>query len=180
MIYVEQDFYSNFTASVTGKDSEQQRDILMTEIAQVIVNDRDQVIQLLNTVGTKMNNAAIDKQLVNACVKQASNPKFQKGMAYLIARRNELMDGEKKSGSIDPISGIAQAIGDVFSSGAQKTVAEKQNQSIEDTNRTALLMKVLELKGGAPPKSNTGKYVLIGILGLAAIVAAVLIFKKKK
>ena len=186
MIYVAHDFYSNFTSAVDGKDAAQQREILLGEIARIIIKDRDEVIVLIRKCGGKVGDNPSDAAIVTQAVKLFGNDTFQKGMAYLISMRNDISNGEKKSGAIDPISGIAQGIGSIatgvgsiFSAGAQKEVAAQNTQAIQDANRTALMLKILDLKG-APKPNNTGKYILIGVVSLAIVIGAVIILRKKK
>jgi hypothetical protein len=124
---------------------------------------------------------ASDKQVIDAIADNiGKNAKLQAGVAYMIAVKNT--DAEQTSGQdakvgiSDPVStiigGVTNAIGAIFGSKAAKTQAEAQ----ADANRAALAAQVMAAR---QPKSNTGLYLGLAALGVAAIVLVVYLTRKK-
>ncbi len=112
MIYVlPKDFYSNFTSAAAGKDSDSQRDMLISEIGDLIVNNRKDVAEALTTIGAKTDEGESSKKIISKVVNNFSNHKLQIALAYLIANKHGLAVSSSKSGAADPVKMLSNSIG---------------------------------------------------------------------
>lgn len=187
MVYLDNDFYSSMVANRKNGNIKTTRQEILTQIGDLISKQKSEVIEALNASGVAVQPKATDRIVVNALVKNLpANRKLQMGIAYLIAKKNDLLIekkagfGEKTAegaaggagaGPIGAIVGaVAGAVGDVFSYKAAKTNAAAQ----EDANRAALIAAISGKKAGG----NTGLYIGLGLAALA-IIAAVVIVKRK-
>lgn len=193
MVYLQEDFYSTLVGS---KDPNDRASKILSEVADLIANNKESVIEALNASGVNTPANATDKRIINDLViNSEANPKLQMGIAYLIADKNSLIadvsasDGQGSgvleglkggaggaaggagAGPIGAIVGaIAGAFGSVMNFKASKSNAEAQ----ADATRGQLAMMVLQKKQGG---SKTGLYV---VLGVVLVGAAILWFTLKK
>src|SRR5437016_1229781 len=97
MIYINQDFYSNFSGSMKSGDTEMTSDILVNEISDLVAFKDKDVIDLLNKVDIPTKPNAKDAVIIDNVVKNlSSNKKLSFGLAYLIAENNDLLTVKKK------------------------------------------------------------------------------------
>ena len=97
MIYVENDFYSNFTSVAKSSDDVAMRNILIDQISNVIVNSRDELIDLLKKANIKTSKKPSNKELSDLIVKNLkTNKKLVVGLAFLIAKQNDILQMEMK------------------------------------------------------------------------------------
>lgn len=95
MMFLEHDFYSNFSQSLQSSDQKLTRDIIADEISELIVHDYNKVFDLLDKVGIRANPKMSDEQLVDLLLKEMqANPKLIKGLAFLISEKNDLINSE--------------------------------------------------------------------------------------
>lgn len=97
MIYVENDFYSNFNSVAKANDDMAMRSILVDQISNIIANRKDELIDLFNKVGIKVSKKPSNKELSNLVVSNIkTNKKFVIGLSYLIAKDNDILQMEMK------------------------------------------------------------------------------------
>lgn len=97
MIYIENDFYSNFSSVAKSNDDMAMRGILVDQISNVIANRKDELIDLFNKTGIKVSQKPTNKELSNLIVSNLkTNKKFVVGLAYLIAKDNDILQSEMK------------------------------------------------------------------------------------
>lgn len=195
MVYLQEDFYSTLVGS---KDPNDRASKILSEVADLIANNKESVIEALNASGVNTPANATDKRIINDLViNSESNPKLQMGIAYLIADKNSLIadvsasDGQGSgvleglkggaggaaggagAGPIGAIVGaIAGAFGSVMNFKASKSNAEAQ----ADATRGQLAMMVLQKKQGG---SKTGLYVVLGVVLVGAAILWLTLKKKK-
>lgn len=196
MIYVlPKDFYSNFTSAVSSKDNDAKKDMIVSEVADLIVNHKSDVVELLNSCGVKTDANENNKKIITKIVNNGGSPKVQQGIAYLIASKHGLAvidtvksnsNVEGKSISVDPVSAIASAVGNVFQGlgkifGSDKDVAKIQAEAQADANRAVLIQTILNatLAQQGKKQSNTGLYVGIAIAAVVLITAGYFLLRKK-
>lgn len=101
MIYLENDFYSNFNSMVESNDDKSLNSMLIDQISNIIAFRKENLISLLNKIGIKVSNKPTNKELSEIIAKNLkTNRKLQIGIAYLIAEDNNILQQEiKKSRS---------------------------------------------------------------------------------
>jgi hypothetical protein len=98
MIYVENDFYSNFNSVAKANDDVSMRSILVDQISSVVANRKDELIDLFGKVNIKIKKNPTNKDLVNAIVTNLkTNKKLVVGLGYLIAKENDILQGQGKN-----------------------------------------------------------------------------------
>lgn len=101
MMFLEHDFYSNFSESLQSGDKQLTNDIIADELSELIVHDYSKVFDLLEKVGIRVNRNMSDEQLADILIDgMQSNEKLARGIAFLISERNNLVntDTDDKSG----------------------------------------------------------------------------------
>ena len=81
-------FYSNYLAFVKSKDAVMVKDILTSEIADAIVNRKEQVVDALNRSGLYVDSSVTTKQLSAIVSDNLSNPRFVRGLSTDIATKS--------------------------------------------------------------------------------------------
>jgi hypothetical protein len=191
MQYEQHDFVSNVAALHKTGQEDKARQMLMKEIAQIIVYHRGHAIQALNQVGVKTNKFATDKELTDKLAENlGTNPKLQGIIAGLLVQLNQSpqrpasqgggqhfdpFQREKASAQYSraegqgagagmgagPVGAIASMIGNIF--GFAKSKTDQKSQA--EANKMQLAQALL---GSQPQKNNAGLYVGIAI-GVVAI-----------
>lgn len=196
MLYLDHDFYSNFSSGISSGDNDFITDMIVNEASELIVYKTDKVIDLLNTVGIKTNDNVSDEKIVDNIVQNlSSNVKLNKGLAFLIAENNDASktktevrgaDGKvresrrKSRGAtmkeIDSIASGIMGIGDSFT---HKPQLQKEFK--------LKLMKVIDTKSKAVGErdreqttNKNGKYWLLAIVVIGAGVGLYFYLKHKK
>lgn len=190
MVTVRQDFFTELRTMEKSGNSEAMRERLLAEIAALIGDHKESVIEAMQASGVLIPSSSSTRRVVDSLVQNLpTNKRLQSGMAYLMADRNELL-GEDASGNnavggtaagaaggagLGPvgaiIGGITGAIGSIFSAKA----AKEQREAQEDANRVALL-QILANRGKT---SNTGLYIALGVVGVLAVVGIIMLSRKK-
>lgn len=108
MIYLENDFYSNFNSMVESNDDVSLKDMFVDQISNIIAYKKDDLISLFDKVGIKVSKKPTNNELSNLIAKNfKTNRKLQIGLAYLIAEDNNILQQEiKKSRQIDDADGF--------------------------------------------------------------------------
>ena len=194
MVTVRQDFFTELRTMEKSGNSEAMRERLLAEIAALIGDHKESVIEAMQASGVLIPSSSSTRRVVDSLVQNLpTNKRLQSGMAYLMADRNELL-GEDASGNnaeggtaagaaagaaggagLGPvgaiIGGITGAIRSIFSAKA----AKEQREAQEDANRVALL-QILANRGKT---SNTGLYIALGVVGVLAVVGIIMLSRKK-
>lgn len=100
-MFLEHDFYGNFSDSVRSGDTALTNNIIVDELSELVIHDYDKLFDLLGKVGIRVNRNISDEQLVDVLLDQMQvNPKLGKGVAFLIAEKNGLINNktDEKSG----------------------------------------------------------------------------------
>ena len=97
MIYIQHDFYSNFTNSVNYGDSEFALDILKSELSDLIVYNFEEIIELFKKANLSISAKRSDQDILHKIVENIKvNDKFNRGLAFLMIKNNEGSDDNKK------------------------------------------------------------------------------------
>ena len=203
MIYLEQDFYSNFNAIAKASDEVAMKSILIDQISNIIAKRKDELLDLFKKVDIKVSDNPKNKEIVSAIVNNLNtNKKLVIGIAYLIAKDNDILqteikkerntedvsgsDGDKSKKKIDwnksadSVSVIANSVS-VF---ADTLTALKKGQFEEDLGKQTDNKNHDGAGGGDasnPDDKNkgNGKKVLLVLLGLA-VVGGIVYYAYKK
>lgn len=106
MIYLENDFYSNFNSMQKSNDEISMRGLLFDQISSVIAFNKSGLLDLFGKVGIKTSANPTNKELTILVINNIkSNQKLQIGLAYLIAEQNNLLQEQAKSQRSDDFSG---------------------------------------------------------------------------
>jgi hypothetical protein len=98
MIYLENDFYSNFNSMVESNDDISLKSMFVDQISNLIAYRKSDLVSLLNKIGIKVSDKPTNKELSEIIGKNfKSNKKLQIGLAYLIAEDNNLLQQEIKN-----------------------------------------------------------------------------------
>lgn len=97
MIYLENDFYSNFNSIAQSNDDVSMQNLLIDQISNLIAFKKDSLVDLFGKIGIKSSNNPTNKELTDIIVKNLkNNKKLQIGIAYLIAENNDVLQQELK------------------------------------------------------------------------------------
>lgn len=97
MIYLENDFYSNFNSLVESNDEVSTKSMFIDQISNLIAFKKNDLVSLFNKIGIKVSNNPTNKELSNVIANNIkSNKKLQIGIAYLIAENNNILQQEVK------------------------------------------------------------------------------------
>jgi hypothetical protein len=95
MIYIEQDFYLNFTNAVKSNDDNALRNMLSDEISRLI-SERTQLTDLLKKLSIVITDKPTNEELSNVITSNITNDnKLRVGLAYLIAKNNDIVLNKK-------------------------------------------------------------------------------------
>jgi hypothetical protein len=98
MIYVENDFYSNFSSAVQANDDATIHDMMIDQFSTLIARRRGEVIELLQKVGIALTKNPTNEEISNLIVSNLrKSKKLQAGLAYLIAKQNNILEVSEKS-----------------------------------------------------------------------------------
>ena len=182
MVYKEHNLRSNYL-NASG-DERMKRDILMSEIAKLIVERTGEVVSLLNKAGFNVPQNPKQKHLVKAVVNGMHKSKrFTKEIIMLIAKGGKKKlsaDGTSKdygsimSGASDLLNGAGNLFGGKKKAKAQAAASEAERKKLE---AEAALEKIKgenalmgAVKGvGGDLGSNIGRNIAIGI-GVGALL----------
>lgn len=81
-------FYHNFSEFKKAHDGVMTKDILLSEIANAIVNHRERVIDKLNQSGLQTDSSISQKDLAEKVMDSLPNKKFLGGLSSVIAGKN--------------------------------------------------------------------------------------------
>ena len=123
MIYVENDWYSNFTDSVKSNDERAMTSMLADAISSLIASNRAELLDLIrNKANVVISNEPSNEEIADVIVQNLnSNNKLRVGIAYLIAKEKGVLASSKKSSRKSNFNALALAE-------AQKLAMEKEQQ----------------------------------------------------
>ena len=97
MLYIKDDFYSNFTAIAKSNDTMAMRGIMIDQISNLIADRRGDVIDTIKKSSVKLSDNPSNKELVKAISDNIkSNKKMLVGLSYLVAKQNDILQAEYK------------------------------------------------------------------------------------
>jgi hypothetical protein len=97
MIYLENDFYSNFNSMVEASDEVSTKSMFIDQISNLIAFKKSELVSLFGKIGIKVSSNPTNKELSNIIANNIkSNKKLQIGLAYLIADNNNILQQEMK------------------------------------------------------------------------------------
>jgi hypothetical protein len=97
MIYLENDFYSNFNSMVDSNDDLALRSMFIDQISNLIAYKKNDLINLFEKIGIKVSKNPTNKELSKIIATNIKgNKKLQIGIAYLIAENNNILQQEIK------------------------------------------------------------------------------------
>jgi hypothetical protein len=97
MIYLENDFYSNFNSMVDSNDDLALKSMFIDQISNLIAYKKNDLINLFGKIGIKVSKKPTNKELSNIIATNLKgNKKLQIGLAYLIAEDNNILQQELK------------------------------------------------------------------------------------
>ena len=97
MIYLENDFYSNFNSMVESNDDLALKGMFIDQISNLIAYKKADLINLFNKIGINVSKKPTNKELSTIIATNLKgNKKLQIGLAYLIAEDNNILQQEMK------------------------------------------------------------------------------------
>jgi hypothetical protein len=97
MIYLENDFYSNFNSMVDSNDDRALKSMFIDQISNLIAYKKAELINLFGKIGIKVSKKPTNKELSDIIANNLKgNKKLQIGLAYLIAEDNNILQQEMK------------------------------------------------------------------------------------
>ena len=133
MIYVENDWYSNFNDSVKSNDERAMSSMLADAISTLIAERRAELQSLLSKADVVIVNEPSNEQLADAIVQNLNgNNKLRVGIAYLIAKDKGVLSPTNKKYS----RAVGMPPSSIQKTGTTKTPSTKVKKKI-DWNKTA-------------------------------------------
>jgi len=148
MIYIDHDFYSNFSNTVKVGDTDATYDILIDELSEIVVHDYQKIYDLMATLKINISKTSSDEDLINVIISQAkTNDKIIRGLSFLIAEKNNLITPQTDDATArKQIDAVNEKLTKTL-----KTLAENKNDNIRF--KTDLLNKI-QVKSTAVPSRN--------------------------
>jgi hypothetical protein len=97
MIYLENDFYSNFNSMVDSNDDLALKSMFIDQISNLIAYKKNDLINLFGKIGINVSKNPTNRELskiISSNIK--GNKKLQIGLAFLIAENNNILQQEMK------------------------------------------------------------------------------------
>jgi hypothetical protein len=191
-----EDFHSNFNAGINC-DIESANECLMRELANVLVRNRTDFIDMLNESGVVATNNMSDIQLINLFIENSSkNKKMLLGAALLVNVHNKLVgfDGEDEISDSGVKTGYAVMnsyfndeelpeeysnliLGGLLAKGAKRAlegIRGGNNNNSQAAKQQMLLQMKLQREAEAAKKRKKQNALLIG--GGAVVLVGILAF----
>lgn len=204
MIYVENDFYSNFSSAIESNDERAIQDIIVDKISKVISKDRKELKSLLRKLGVQYPKGVSNEELVIILVRRMrKDSKMRIGIAFLIAKQEGLLaahekqsqrnsdnkketQSEEKPAAADIVANMASSFG-IFLNNIDK---EQRRFLIEDlteiVNRKApqfaysYMYSDAEGNSQSSGNTNTKKLIKWGLIAIGVAVVGYLIYRHYK
>ena len=189
MIYVENDFYSNFQGAVKSNDDQALMVMIIDQLSTLIAKHRGEVLELFQKSGIRTSANPSNEEIVNLIIENIKvNVKLRAGISFLIAKNNDLLatavkntrkkgDKEKEESekeekinyekSADTVTYIANSINVLMNDLKGKTLNTFKAKLTSQTNNKApnfSSQAYSKVEGQTPQpkkKSNLWKWVLV-------------------
>ena len=174
MIYIEQDFYSNFTDAVKSNDDVAIGSMLSDEISRLI-SERKDLTDLLKKININYSEKPTNEELSDTIISNISNDhKLRVGLAYLIAKNNDIVllkknerekeedeniESSKKS-KTDVVTSISTSISTFIKSNKnnldsfKQDIIEKSNNKAPNLSEFSIKKRDEEIKAETKPKED--------------------------
>jgi hypothetical protein len=111
MIWVQHDFYRNFTGSIKSNDFDLTLDIFRSELSDFLTYKSDEIYVLFKKLKIGYTKKESYEELLNKILNQIKkNEKFTKGIAFLIAENNNIIKNNPNNKWIKPVNKINETI----------------------------------------------------------------------
>lgn len=199
MIYVENDFYSNFQALVNSNDENALEQIFIDQISHIVAKQRGEILSLLKKVKIATSENPSNEEICNLIIQNLkTNVKLRAGISYIIAKNNDLLAVEKKNSrkksenksdktnkqksnweeSADTVTFIASSLSDVANAlkgnrlnNFLKDLKKQTNSKAPNYSSQSYSNADAETKPPAK-KSNRWKWILAGVIVAGGIYYA--------
>lgn len=92
MIYVENDFYSNFQGAVKSTDDNSLKVMIIDQLSTLIAKHRGEVLELFQKAGVRTSANPSNEEIVRLIIENIKvNVKLRAGLSFLIAKNNDLL-----------------------------------------------------------------------------------------
>lgn len=147
MIYLNHDFYSNFSAGTNAEGNNLTIDLFANELSDLIVYETPKLIDSVSKVGVNVKESMSDEEIVDNILSDMSkDDKVIKAISFAIAESNGLIN-DKKGDKIDWVKAIDTIV--LGLTPASKEITQsKETQSVTKQR----VMKQIETK--AKSKGN--------------------------
>lgn len=216
MIYLENDFYSNFNSMVEANDEISTKDMFIDQISNLIAFKKSDLVSLFNKIGIKVSANPTNKELSNIIANNIkSNKKLQIGLAYLIAENNNILQQEMKktrpsddgldnfegeedaktkkaktpktkkpidwnkgADAVTSIAGSISVLADTITNTKTGQFADDLNGQANVKSPEELAKEEEDKKIADAKKKKRRRNIIIGVVGVAIIVTAIVGYKK--
>lgn len=196
MIILKNDFYSSFAGAVKSGDEGLVKNLTVNQLSDLVAYDEKSVISLMRKVGIGISPTASDKEIVKALVDNIKhNEKLRRGIAYLVADNNDLLNLKKTSGAdgkkakvqkkamvgvIENIyHGFSGVTDDLDDEQKKQDMESELNNSVENKVKTSGINKPNNNKKPAPKKNNFHWWLLGGIAAGVGVFLLVRYVRKR-
>lgn len=196
MLYVKHDLRGNYFSANGSGDARMKRDILMSEIAKLIVHRTDEVASLLNKYGIRTSARPTYRELTKKVARGLhQSQKFSQEIANMVAggRKRRSADGTTTdyAGMIGNTSDLIGGLGNLFGgkkkakaqAAADKALAARLRAEAELARakaEAALKGAVKGVSGGKSLGSDVALYIGLGLAGATLVGIGIWYFKFKK
>ena len=98
MIYVENDFYSNFQGAVKSNDDQSLKTMFVDQLSNLIAKHRGELLELFQKAGVRTSKNPSNEEIVNLIIQNVKvNVKLRAGLSFLIAKNNDLLATSEKN-----------------------------------------------------------------------------------
>jgi len=169
MIYVEQDFYSNFSNAVISSDDETIKTMVVDELSNIVAKRDVELFKLLDKTGVNVPQNASNEEIADVLVFGLSeSPKMRVGVSYLIAKQNGILASSQKPKPSESETGEEGEEGDgkpeiapADSADAVAFVSRNIDLMVQSLDRSSLAELANKVKEQANNKAPNYSYVSI-------------------
>ena len=111
MIWVQHDFYENFTQGATSNDIDLSLDIFRSELSDLLTYKSEALFSLFDKLSIKHKKNASYEELLDIVLREMKvNDKFIRGLAFLIGESNDVVQNNKSVSWEKLLNGITKQI----------------------------------------------------------------------
>ena len=189
MIYVENDFYSNFQGAVKSNDDQSLRTMFVDQLSNIIAKHRGELLEQFQKSGVRTSANPSNEEIVNLIILNIkANVKLRAGLSFLIAKNNDLLATSVKNNrskgdkgnkqkeekinyekSADTVTYIANSLNLLINDLKGKSLNSFKTKLQQQTNNKApnfSSQAYSKVEGESPKpkkKSNKWKWVLLAV-----------------